>query len=63
MSDPRISIMQVIGGLAFGGAEQMAVNLANSLPRDRFRVHLCLTRSEGPLAALIHDDVGRLAAR
>ncbi len=61
MSDRRISIMQVTSGLVFGGAERMAVNLANSLPRDRFRAHLCSTRSEGPLAALIRDDVGRLA--
>ena len=61
MSDQRISVMQVIDGLAFGGAERMAVNMANSLPRDRYRVHLCTTRSEGPLAALIHDDVGRIA--
>lgn len=61
MSGEKISVMQVIDGLAFGGAERMAVNLANSLPRDRFEVHLCSTRSEGPLAAVIHDDVGRLA--
>ena len=60
MLDRRISVMQVIDGLAFGGAERMVVNLANLLPRDRFRVHLCSTRNEGPLADQVFPDVGRL---
>lgn len=53
--------MQVTSSLAHGGAERMAVNVANSLPRDRFHVHLCSTRNEGPLANLVHEDILRLA--
>ena len=52
--------MHLIDSLAIGGAEQVAVNLANLLPRDRFRSHLCTTRREGPLAELVRNDVGRL---
>jgi len=56
----RIGVMQMVDTLAAGGTERVAVNLANALPRDRYAVHLCTTRADGPLAACLADDVGRL---
>ncbi|WP_160164456.1 glycosyltransferase family 4 protein [Pedosphaera parvula] len=46
--------------LAPGGLERVAVNLANSLPRERYHSHLCCTREGGPLASLVNSDVHRL---
>ena len=48
--------MQVIDSLRPGGAERVAVNIANALPRDRYRSFLCATRQEGPLKALVCGD-------
>jgi glycosyltransferase involved in cell wall biosynthesis len=56
----RIGVMQMIDTLAPGGAERVAVNLANLLPRARFRSYLCTTRDTGALAPLIEPDIGRL---
>lgn len=56
----RIGILQVTDSLEMGGAERVALNFANLLPRDRFQTHLCATRWEGPLAAEIAPDVGRI---
>jgi glycosyltransferase involved in cell wall biosynthesis len=55
----RVSVMHLIDSLNAGGAERMAVNIVNLLPRSQYRAHLCTTRSEGPLAVLINEDVGR----
>lgn len=52
----QIGVMQVIDSLQPGGAERVAVNIANALPRDRYRSFLCATRQEGPLKALIRSD-------
>ncbi|HEV8722656.1 MAG TPA: glycosyltransferase family 4 protein [Candidatus Binatia bacterium] len=52
--------MQMTDSLNVGGAERVAVNLANYLPRDLYDNFLCTTRREGPLAGLIAPDVGRL---
>jgi len=52
--------MHLIDSLSLGGAESMAVNFANGMPRVRYRAYLCTTRSEGPLAAHLQPDVGRL---
>jgi glycosyltransferase involved in cell wall biosynthesis len=46
--------------LALGGAERMAVNLANLTPRDRYRVFFCATRAEGPLIQTLAPDVERI---
>ncbi|MGH9841786.1 MAG: glycosyltransferase [Blastocatellia bacterium] len=46
--------------LAVGGAERVAVNLANLLPRDRYRVFFCATRGEGPLSAQLAPDVKKI---
>jgi glycosyltransferase involved in cell wall biosynthesis len=57
----RIGVMHLTDTLAAGGAERMAVNLVNLLPRSMYQPHLCTTRSEGPLAELVADDVKRLS--
>src|SRR5918999_1889196 len=56
----RTGVMQLTDTLGAGGAERVAVNLANLLPRERYRMYLCTTRRDGPLAGLVADDVGRL---
>lgn len=55
----RVSVMHLVDTLNAGGAERMAVNIVNLLPRDRYQMHLCTTRQEGPLADLVSDDVVR----
>lgn len=59
-SESNVGVLQLIDTLEVGGAERVAVNLANSLPRDRFRSYLATTRRDGPLAQLVAGDVGRL---
>ncbi len=56
----RIGVMHITDTLAAGGTERVAVNVVNNLPRDRFQVHLCTTRQDGPLAGSVAEDVGRL---
>lgn len=56
----RIHVMHVVDSLDMGGAERMSVNLANAMPRDRFRVTLCTTRHDGALASEVAPDVARL---
>jgi glycosyltransferase involved in cell wall biosynthesis len=57
----RLGVMQVIDSLDAGGAERVAVNFANLLPRDRYSSVLCTTRKEGPLASLVAPHVARVA--
>jgi glycosyltransferase involved in cell wall biosynthesis len=56
----RIGVMHVTDALEAGGLERVAVNIVNLLPRDRYRVHLCTTRRDGPLSAMVSSDVFRL---
>jgi glycosyltransferase involved in cell wall biosynthesis len=49
--------MHITDTLIIGGAERVAVNLANLLPRDQYRAYLCSTRRGGPLAQLLRPDV------
>jgi glycosyltransferase involved in cell wall biosynthesis len=56
----RIGVMHVTDALDPGGLERVAVNLVNLLPRDRYVLHLCTTRRDGPLDALVAPDVCRL---
>ncbi len=56
----RIGVLQVCDSLAAGGMERVAVNLANALPQDRYRSHLCSTRAEGPMADFVLPHVGRI---
>jgi glycosyltransferase involved in cell wall biosynthesis len=39
----------LVDTLQIGGAERLAVNLANCLPRDQFQPFFCVTRGDGPL--------------
>lgn len=59
-SDSTIGVMHVTDTLDGGGAERMAVNLVNHLPRERYRVYLCSTRRDGVLNDAVAEDVGRL---
>jgi glycosyltransferase involved in cell wall biosynthesis len=55
-----IPVMSIVDTLEPGGAERVAVNIANLLPRDRFTSYLCATRRTGPLQMLVAPDVGLL---
>ncbi|MBS1790730.1 MAG: glycosyltransferase [Acidobacteria bacterium] len=55
-----LGVMHLTDTLDSGGAERMAVNLVNHLPRDRYRVHLCTTRRDGALSDFVAADVERL---
>ena len=56
----QIGVLQVCDSLAAGGMERVAINLANALPTDRYRSHLCATRAEGDMAELVQPHVGRI---
>lgn len=53
-------ILQMTDTLDAGGAERVAVNLANLLPQEKYRSFLCATRREGPLAELVSPAVGKI---
>ncbi len=59
MTQP-IRVAHLVGSLDPGGAERTAVNLANRMPRDRFRMYVASSRTEGPLADLIEPHVGKV---
>ena len=52
------SVIQLIDSLNVGGAEVLAVNIANGLSEQEIDSHLCATRSEGILKKNINSDVG-----
>jgi glycosyltransferase involved in cell wall biosynthesis len=60
MTDERLGVLHLVDCLDVGGAETVAVNLVNALPREHYRVYLGTTRRDGPLAAKVRPDVGRL---
>ena len=53
----KIDILQLIDSLQVGGAEVLAVNIANSLSKKGIVSHLCATRTEGPLKENIEPTV------
>jgi glycosyltransferase involved in cell wall biosynthesis len=53
----EISAIQIIDSLAIGGAEMMAVNIANALSELGVKSFLCATRSEGELKTKLNDKV------
>ncbi|MCU1257158.1 MAG: pglA [Bryobacterales bacterium] len=59
--DRRVRVMQVVDTLSIGGAETVAVNLANLLPQEKFAAYLCTTRAEGPLAGQVAAHVARIS--
>ena len=56
----QIGVLQICDSLAAGGLERVAVNLANGLPPDRVRSHICTTRSDGPMIELLLPHVDRI---
>ncbi len=55
-----VGVVHVVDALNIGGAERVAVNLVNLLPRDRYVPYLCTTRAEGPLTQFVEPHVTRL---
>ncbi|MBS1838361.1 MAG: glycosyltransferase, partial [Actinobacteria bacterium] len=53
----KIRVLIVTDSLQLGGAEQVAVDVANSLDRDVHEVFFCATREDGLLRAGLSDDV------
>ncbi len=55
-----IKVIQIIDSLNPGGAEVLAVNIANGLQEVAIESHLCVTRKEGLLRGNLNDEVGFL---
>ncbi|MBD0833106.1 glycosyltransferase family 4 protein [Aestuariibaculum sediminum] len=53
-------VLQLIDSLQPGGAERVAVNIANALSLRIEGSYLCASRKEGGLKESLHDDVGYL---
>jgi len=56
----NIKVLQIIDSLNVGGAEVLAVNIANSLTDAGYESHICVTRQEGDLKKQINKNVGYL---
>lgn len=56
----NLNVIQLIDSLAPGGAEMMAVNIANTLAEDGVQSYLCTTRKEGDLKLKLAKNVGYL---
>lgn len=50
-------VLQLIDSLSVGGAERVAVNLANGLAEAGVQSYLCATRQEGDLLQSLRNDV------
>jgi glycosyltransferase involved in cell wall biosynthesis len=53
----KIGVLHLVDTLAAGGAEHVAVMLANNLPQDRYRVYFCASRQAGPLQSEIQSHI------
>lgn len=53
----RVRVLMVTDSLQLGGAEQVAVDIANTLDRDSYEVMFCSTRIDGELRAGLAEDV------
>jgi glycosyltransferase involved in cell wall biosynthesis len=60
MSQPPRNILHIIDTLAPGGAERMAIEIANATDRERYKAGICVTRSRADLSTSIHAHVGLL---
>jgi glycosyltransferase involved in cell wall biosynthesis len=56
----KLKVIQIIDSLNPGGAEMMAVNIANGLAKNGIKSFLCATRLEGDLKEKINNQVGYL---
>lgn len=54
----KLGVIQVIDSLNAGGAEVLAINIANLLHEEGINSHLCVTRKEGILKENIKDEIG-----
>ncbi|WP_347175234.1 glycosyltransferase [Polaribacter uvawellassae] len=54
----KLGVIQIIDSLNVGGAEVLAVNIANGLFDQNINSHLCTTRSEGVLKENLNPNVG-----
>jgi hypothetical protein len=53
----KLGVIQIIDSLDTGGAEVLAVNIANSLIDQKINSHICVTRKEGKLIGNINKEV------
>jgi glycosyltransferase involved in cell wall biosynthesis len=53
----KLGILHLVDSLDSGGAEHVAVSLANNLPQERYRSYLCASRKGGPLQSRIRPHV------
>lgn len=53
----KLRVLMVTDTLQVGGAEQVAVDIANTLDRETHEVYFCATRSDGLLRAGLRNDV------
>ncbi len=60
MQTKKFNIVQLIDSLAAGGAEMMAVNIANGLAEKGNSSHLCASRAEGILKNKLKQELGYL---
>lgn len=60
LENAQTVVLQLIDSLAAGGAEMMAVNIANALAARGIQSHLCVTRMEGDLKNKINANVSYL---
>ena len=56
----KIGVIQLIDSLDAGGAEVLAVNIANALVDEGINSHLCTTRKEGVLKSNLKENIGFL---
>ncbi|QNM86273.1 glycosyltransferase [Polaribacter pectinis] len=57
----KLGVIQIIDSLNTGGAEVLAINIANSLSNEKgVNSHICVSRKEGELLNNINKEVGYL---
>lgn len=54
----KLNVIQIIDSLNVGGAEVLAINIANGLSEQNINSHLCTTRAEGILKENLSSEVG-----
>src|SRR5690349_14936653 len=59
-SDSRLTVVQVISNLEYGGAQRQVIELANNMDADQFDVHVCSLSDYVPLVEDLHDAHHRL---
>jgi len=57
LQEKFISVMHVIDSLAPGGADRMLLDIVNNLDIEKYRVSVCITRSNQALSSELHSDI------